>query len=335
MLQKKDFARASALLSVAQSGSNILAPVIAALLIISIGLPGIILLDTASFVIAILTLAVVVIPQPFKTELSEKAKGSLFQEALYGFRYIFGIPSLLGLQLTFFFGNLLSSFGGILFTPMVLARTANSAGVLATVQTVAGIGGVLGGVLLSIWGGPKRRIVGVISGWFLCFVGMLALGLAQGVIAWAVAIFFMDFFSPLINSSNQAIWQAKIPPEIQGKVFSARSLIAQVAGPFSMLIAGPLADWVFEPAMRTGGALTGALGPLFGVGSGSGMSLMIALMGLLGMVVAFTCYQVPVIRKVESIVPDFVQPTEPGPVETLPETVSSSEAAAAIVTLRE
>jgi DHA3 family macrolide efflux protein-like MFS transporter len=308
MLDKKHYARANALMSVAQSGSSILAPVFAALLMLSIGISGVILLDAISFLVAIITLALVAIPQPPRTELGEKSRSNLFQEAAFGFRYIFRIPSLLGLQLTFFFGNLLSNFAGVLYAPMILARTANSAGALATVETIFGIGGVLGGILLSIWGGPKRRVHGVIAGWFLSFVGLLALGLVNGVFAWSATAFFFAFVSPLIGSSNQAIWQAKIPPEIQGKVFSARMLIAQAAGPFSMLLAGPLADRLFGPAMMPGGALAGSLGPLFGVGVGSGMSLLLATAGLLGMVVAASCYLVPAIRNVETIVPDYQKP---------------------------
>lgn len=308
MLEKKHFARASALLSVADSASGILAPMIAAILIVTIGIPGIILLDAASFVLAIITLLVVKIPQPPKTELTKEASGNLLKEAGFGFRYIFRSPSLLGLQLTFFFGNLLATFGFIVSTPMILARTANNATTLGLVQSVGGIGGVLGGLLISIWGGPKRRIRGVIGGWFLAFAGMALLGFSQGVVLWAAAMFCIGFFLPLVNSSNQAIWQSKIPPEIQGKVFSVRRLIAQLSSPLSMLLAGPLADYFFEPGMLPGGVLAVIAGPFLGTGAGAGMSLMIFMMGLLGALVAFITYSIPSIRNVETIVPDFTIP---------------------------
>ena len=126
MLEKKHFARASALLSVAQNGSTILAPVIAAILIATIGIGGIFILDAASFLVAVGTLLGVSIPQPPATELGRRSHGNIFQEAGFSFRYILRIPSLLGLQLTFFFGNLLSIFGMVLMTPMILARTADS-----------------------------------------------------------------------------------------------------------------------------------------------------------------------------------------------------------------
>jgi DHA3 family macrolide efflux protein-like MFS transporter len=336
MLEKKHFARASALLSVADSASGIMAPVVAAILIVTIGIPGIILLDAISFVLAIITLLAVAIPQPPRTELSRKASGNLFQEAGFGFRYIFRNRSLLGLQLTFFFGNLLASFGFVVSIPMILARSGNNATVLGTVESVAGVGGVLGGILISIWGGPKRRIMGVIGGWFLTFAGMALLGFSQGPLLWAVAMFCVSFFLPLVNSSNQAIWQAKIPPEIQGKVFSVRRLIAQMASPLSMLLAGPLADSFFGPAMLSGGFLSGVFGPFLGVGPGAGMSLMILLMGLIGGAVAFITYSIPSIRNVETIVPDFVLPATsettdtavPPPIPVVATVTSRSEAPA-------
>ncbi|MEI6309057.1 MAG: MFS transporter [bacterium] len=327
MLEKKHFARASALLSVADSASGILAPMIAAILVVTIGIPGIILLDAVSFVLAIITLLAVKIPQPPKTELTKEASGNLLKEALFGFRYIFRSPSLLGLQLTFFFGNLLATFGFIVSTPMILARTANNATILGLVQSVGGIGGVLGGLLISIWGGPKRRIQGVIGGWFLSFAGMALLGFSQGAVLWAAAMFCVGFFLPLVNSSNQAIWQSKIPPEIQGKVFSVRRLIAQLSSPLSMLLAGPLADYFFEPGMLPGGVLAVIVGPFLGTGAGAGMSLMILMMGLLGALVAFITYSIPSIRNVETIVPDFILPLadEPAPPSSAEKVFPSSE----------
>ncbi|MCX5973807.1 MAG: MFS transporter [Coprothermobacterota bacterium] len=140
MLEKKHFARASALMSVAQSSSTILAPVFAAVLIVLIKISGIILLDAVSFLIAIVTLLLVIIPQPPKTKLAQKARSNLLREAAFGFIYIAKYPSLLGLQLTFFFGNLLAAFGNILSTPMILAHTSNNVTALATVETVAGLG---------------------------------------------------------------------------------------------------------------------------------------------------------------------------------------------------
>jgi len=110
---------------------------------------------------------------------------------------------------------------------------------------------------------------------------------------------------PLVNTSNQAIWQAKVAPDLQGRVFSARRLIAWFSNPIAPIIGGTLADYVLEPAMKTpGGALASAFGPLFGVGPGTGMSLLIAFCSVLALLVGLSGYFLPPIRDAETVLPD-------------------------------
>jgi hypothetical protein len=142
-------------------------------------------------------------------------------------------------------------------------------------------------------------------GWILASLGGLVLmGVGQSLLIWVIAAFIPAFISPTINSSNQAIWQAKVPPDIQGKVFSIRRMIAWFVNPVSALIVGPLADQVLEPAMNKGGALTGLFGGLVGVGPGAGMALIIIVSALGAAGVAFAAYFVPAIRNVEDLLPD-------------------------------
>jgi hypothetical protein len=132
----------------------------------------------------------------------------------------------------------------------------------------------------------------------------VTLALSSGLIVWATASFFGNFFLPIINGSNQAIWQAKVAPDVQGRVFSVRRLIAQVTGPVAMLVSGPLADRFFEPAMAQGGLLANGFGGLVGTGPGAGMALMFVLSGLLGLGIGLGGYLFPLVRNVESILSD-------------------------------
>ena len=125
---------------------------------------------------------------------------------------------------------------------------------------------------------------GVLLGWMLASLGgSIIFGLGRGLPVWIPAIFFGGLFSPLINGSNQAIWQAKVAPDLQGRVFSARRLIAWFTNPISPIIGGTLADFVLEPAMKaqTSG-LAQLLGPVFGTGPGAGMSLLMVICGIGG-----------------------------------------------------
>jgi MFS transporter, DHA3 family, macrolide efflux protein len=312
MLNKEQYARASGMMGLAESASGILAPPIAGALFVFIGLRGLLLIDIITFVFAISMLLLVFIPAPVVTEEGEKSRsGGFWREVSYGFTYIFQRPSLLGLQLVFFFINLTATFSFIVLAPMILSRTAEAGNgeiILGTVQSFAGIGGVVGSLLLSVWGGPKRRVHGVLLGMFASsLLGMFPLGFGLVPIFWMIGSFFSSFFIPILNGSNQAIWQAKVAPDIQGRVFSVRRLIAQITAPVAMLLAGPLADQVFEPAMMPGGSLSDVFGKLVGTGPGAGMALMFLISGVLGIIVSLGAYAFPAVRYAEDILPDHQQ----------------------------
>ena len=302
MIPKEHYGRANGMLSLADTASNIFAPILAGSLLGIIGVPGILMIDLATFVFAIGALLVVHIPQPRVTEEGKQAQGSLLKEAAFGFRYILSRPSLLALQLVFLIGNFVTGIPGAVQAAMVLANTSSNEKALAYVNSAGAIGGVVGGLVMSAWGGPKRRVHGVLMGWFICsLVGNVLMGFGRVIPVWAVAAFAGMFFVPIINGSNQAIWQAKVPPDLQGKVFSIRRLIAWFVSPLAMLVAGPLSDKVLEPAMRNPqSALATSLGPLIGTGPGRGMALLFIIGGVLACVVGLSGYTIRILREADT-----------------------------------
>ena len=307
MVPKAQYGRAAAMMSLADWGSGIFGPVLAGALIGVIGIGNILLIDITTFVVAILILLVSVIPKVPKSEEGLKNSGSIWQESLFGFKYIWKRPSLLGLQIMFFAGNLMGSLTNTLIAPMILGRTGNNAQLLGLVQSVGSAGGVVGALLISVWGGPKRRVNGVIFGWlFAGLLGQIFYGTNLGLPVWMAAAFIYNFFFPLLNSSNQAIWQSKVPPDLQGRVFSIRRLIAQITVPIAMLAAGPLADFVFEPALKNPlSNLSSAFGWLVGSGIGSGMALIVIFSGIGMASISLVAWLVPQIRNVDTILPDY------------------------------
>jgi len=304
MVPKEQLGRANGMMSLIEAGPNVVAPILAGALLPVVGLTGILGFDVITFVIAVLALVIVFIPQPERTAEGRAGEGGFLKEAAYGFQYIFARPSLLGLQLLFFTGNLFWGIAQTLIAPMILARTGNNSLALGMVQSAAAIAAVASGVAMSAWGGFKKRTYGVIFGWLLSSFGLILLGLGRALPIWVIAGAYMGLWTALINGSNQAIWQAKVAPDVQGRVFSARRLIAWFAQPISPIIAGTTADFLLEPAMRPGGALTGTFGGLFGTGPGAGMGLLISLMGVVTVAVALAAYFLPVIREAESLLPD-------------------------------
>lgn len=304
MIPKEQYGRANGMMSLIEMGPGVLGPMLAGAALPLIGLTGVLFLDVVTFVLAIVILLLVHIPQPPRTEEGAQGQGSILKEALYGFQYIFARRSLLGLQLVFFFGNL---FAGIAFTviaPMVLLRTGNDSVSLGFVQSAGAIGGVVGGVVMSAWGGFKRRVHGVLAGWIVSSIFLSLLGVGTSLPLWIAAMVLSTILVPLINGSNQAIWQAKVAPDVQGRVFSARRLIAWLTNPISPLIAGTLADYVLEPAMRTSSPLSLAFGWLVPPGPGAGMGLLIFFSALGGILAGLAGYFIHSIHHAEDILPD-------------------------------
>jgi DHA3 family macrolide efflux protein-like MFS transporter len=304
MVPKAHYARASAMLELAWSASSVLAPLLAGLLLGRIGIEGIMALDLLTFLFAIGTLLIVAVPQPARSSAASEAKGTIWKESGYGFRYIWKRPSLFGFMVLFAVGNLVDYAGFTLFAPMVLARTGGNELILGSVQSVGAIGGVVGGALLTMWGGSKRRIHGVLTGWALSSLGILLMGVGRGLPIWLVASFAYAFFEPFVNGSSQAIWQVKVAPDVQGRVFATQFLLSQITMPIAMLLVGPLADHIFEPAMMPGGSLADAFGWLVGLGPGAGMALLCVFAGLLATIIPLLGYTVPLVRDVEVLLPD-------------------------------
>jgi len=307
MIPKEQYGRANGLMSLLDSGPGILAPMLAGILLAIPNLNGmvwILMIDVATFFIAIGALLIVHVPQPEKTKEGQKESGNFWREASYGFTYIFKRPSLLGLQLIFFFGNVFSGIQWTVLTPMILARTSQNSLIFGSVQTAGAIGGVVGGLIMSAWGGFKKRVHGVLVGHILIGISGMLLGIATGLPLWIPAIVLVNLLVPLINSSNQSIWQSKVAPDVQGRVFSARRLIAWFAQPVTPIIGGTLADFVMEPAMQGTSGLSTTFSWLLGTGPGAGMGLLTVFACLGVTLVGMTGYFIPAIRNVETILPD-------------------------------
>jgi MFS family permease len=304
MLPKEHYGRANGMMSLIETGPGVLAPMLAGALLPWIGLTGILSLDVITFLFAILVLLFVQIPQPVRTAEGAQAQGNILREAAFGFRYIFARRSLLGLQLVFFFGNMCAGIVYTVLAPMILLRTGNDTISLGFVQSAGAIGGVMGGVAMSAWGGFKRRVHGVLAGWIVSGFFLSLVGLGTQLPLWVGALALSSLLVPLINGSNQAIWQSKVAPDLQGRVFSARMLIAWMTNPISPLIAGTLADFVLEPAMQVQGSLASTFGWLVPPGPGAGMGLLIFFGGLGGLLAGLAGYFASPVRNAEELLPD-------------------------------
>lgn len=283
MLSKGDYARAEGMLGSARALSGILAPIFAAALLGVVGLSGVMLIDLATFLFAFGTLLVIHVPQPTQTETGLQSRGNLWREIVFGFRYINEKKSLRALTALFMAAGIFLAIGATLMAPLVLGGTGNDESALAKVQSTGAVGGVVGAVILSLWGGTRKRIHNVlIGGAGACLLGILWLGLGGAVVLWAVGAFFFAFFEPFVEGGNLAIWQAKVPADVQGRVFSARHLLVQVPYLLGILAAGFLAE-------------------------GFAISHVLIAAGMLGALTFALGYAVQPLREAETLLPDAME----------------------------
>lgn len=301
MVPKRDYGRANAMLTTAQAASLVFSPIMAAVLLGVIDISGILAIDVITFLIALACLYAVPIPKPPASAEGAARRGSIWGQMAFGFSYIWERRPLLGLQLVIFVTNLVGTIGFTVLSPMILARTGNDATLLGTVMMVAGVGGVAGGVATAVWGVPHRKVRGLLAGLVVSGLGGIVVGLGRSLPLWAVGGFLYTVTWPLTNACNQAIWQSKVPPDLQGRVFATRGLIATVGTPISQVIAGPMADLALEPALMHA---TGIAAVLVGSGPGAGMAMMVLVSSILATLVGVVGYAFRSVREVETLLPD-------------------------------
>jgi MFS transporter, DHA3 family, macrolide efflux protein len=311
MVPQKQYIRANGLMSLLNDGPEVFGPLLAGGLYLIFGLEGILAINLLAFVLSIGALLFVEVPDPPHTPEGDLSHTRFIREIVYGIRYIFQRPGLLGLQLIFSTGNLFSgmALSVAALYPMILLRTGNDTQAIGIVQAAGALAAVLAGIYLTTWGGIKRPINAILLGWILSSLfGLMFLGAGQIFLIWLLAMVANSIFEPVVNVSMESFLQAKIPPDLQGRVFSASDFIAQVLIPVTPLLAGLFGDQIFEPAMAEGGALADTFGWLVGVGPGAGFGLLIFLCGIGSLLVGLSGYLVKEIRNLNREMPDYQRP---------------------------
>jgi MFS family permease len=304
LVAKESLGRANGLVQLGQAASEILAPASAGVLMGIIQLEGVILIDVGTFVFAVITLLLVRFPKPETSAHREPGRTALWHDLTLGWRYISARPGLKGLLLFFAVVNFLWGMVGALITPMILSWTSSDE--LGLIIAIAGAGMLAGSLLMSVWGGPRRRINGVLNLELLSGICFMLMGMRPSFWLVAAGAFGAHVTIAVVFGCNQAIWQSKVAPEVQGRVFATQQMLARAAAPLAYLLAGPLADQVFTPLLTVDGPLASGIGQILGTGSGRGIGLIFLLMGVVKVAVAVIGRWSPHIRKIEDELPDAI-----------------------------
>ncbi|MEM1278519.1 MAG: MFS transporter [Cyanobacteria bacterium P01_H01_bin.152] len=308
MVAPADYVRALSMTRATGSLAGIAVPAIAGVLYPTLGLGGILLINFVVVAFSLALLSGLKIPQPTQREgskLDAKTQGWasyvawLWTEVTFGLRYIWrsaGLRSLVVITTVFWAVQIL---GGAIFDPMILARSGGSAEVLGTIGTVWGIGGLGAAAWLSLRGGFRSNVRGMLVGSVGAGLAGIAFGLGRGLSIWLPAGFLMSIAFPLLSGSERALLTAAAPIDVQGRVFAARDLVNDTAEGTAMLLAGVLSDRLLEPAMQSSGPLPALFAPIVGTGAGSGMALLYVGSAIAMLLVGIIGFRTPQLRLIE------------------------------------
>jgi DHA3 family macrolide efflux protein-like MFS transporter len=246
MVPKENFSRIQGLNQMLQGGMSIASAPLGALLLAWLPMQGILAIDVVTAILAITPLFFFKIPQPVRaaSEQGAQVAPSYWQDLRAGFRYVWGWPGLMliGVMATVINFLITPAFS---LLPILVTKHFNGQAIqLATLESFSGVGFIAGGLILSAWGGFKRRILTSLTGLIAMGVGCLVMGLlpASAFVFAVGTMFYIGVINPIVNGPLLAAVQAAVAPELQGRVFTLINSMASAMSPIGLIIAGPIAD---------------------------------------------------------------------------------------------
>ncbi len=290
LVPKDKISNVSGLNSFSQNLITVFSPMLAAFFFAVGGLPLILLIDLTSFVLAFFVLLCYIsIPE----QIEQKKHSSPFEGIAQGFAFLRQEKGILYIMMTMALINFFSrlTYENIL-SPMILARSGGDSMALGAVNACMGIGGIAGGIIVSIKRESRCKATAIYVSAALSFLfGDLIMAVGKNVFWWSFAAAAASLPIPFIMANQNAILYRKIPTAMQGRVFAVRNAVQYSTIPVGIILGGYLADHVFEPFMGYGSAAAHALEKMVGSGAGSGMAAMFLCTGICGFAVSLlSCF---------------------------------------------
>lgn len=307
LVPKQHLSRASGMMQLAGSTTQLISPVLGGVLLGIIHIEGIILLDFATFFVSLITLFLVRFPEinTVKTyDTKQVGRNSLLREVTSGWTYITEREGLLGLLIFMVTNNFFFSIFSVLLTPFILSITSTN--ILGIIVSIGGIGSVASSLLISTWGGSQQLMYSLFGFQLLGGLCILFMGLYTSIPLLTLSMFLFSFGLPIIYGCNQVIWQRKVPPDLQGRAFAVRSLIGSLFRLVAYLVSGPLVEKIFQPLMISNSPIAVSIGKIIGTGTQAGMSLIFIVVGSCTMLTTIAAYQYPPLRLVQNELPDVI-----------------------------
>ncbi len=304
LVPKQHQGRANGLADLPQGVAAILSPLLATWLIGVIKLNGILLIDCLTFIPTLAILLSVRFPQLTQRTKTNEGQTNKFrkllQESIASWHYIKTRASLFKLWIFIILTYFTIGMFDISFWLLVIKF--GSVTKFGIVVSSAGCGMLAGSAAMSAWGGPKRRILGILNLTILqgFVIILLGLGIKLSLIIASIGVFIYQFADPIIMGSNRAIWQSRVPLELQGRVFSLQLMFQRGALIPAFIVAGVLVDHFFEPFLAQSLIIQNTLGPLIGSEPGTGICLFLIALGVSKVFLSGMLYRDSLLFHIES-----------------------------------
>lgn len=276
LVGKQNFVRANGILQSSNAATGILAPLIAGVVVLHYDIGVLLLIGLLMYVAAIPALSLTRIPHPEKNKELEQSR-SFIREINDAWSFLRVERDLLRLVVIFALFSFVISIAGILLKPLVLSFASASA--LGTVISIGGIGMLLGGLAVTMSGKGPTSIKEVMIVMTVAGLCMTMAGSRPMITLIAIATFLYSLTMPVVSSGIQTILQTRVPADLQGRMHATLTTVSFATMPFAYLIAGPLADYVFNPLMVEGGILASSVGRIIGAGEFRGLGLLYIVLG--------------------------------------------------------
>lgn len=303
LVPENQWDRGNAIRQMAFPLAGVVATSLAGLFFVWIGINGIIMIDLASFLVAVTAVLLVVIPKPERSVEGLAASGNWWRELKAGLRYFVQRRQLLVLVLYLTFINFLLNGPLSLDIPYLLSKTADEK-ITGSLMGLMSLGAFMGAVLIALRGKIHRRVITMLGGLLISALMFLVLGTSNRPWMLGASLFLLMIPLPVMNTLVISLLQAKTPPDMQGRIFSTFWQLGYLGSTASFLLTGQLVDQWLEPMVGTAGWKFWI--PLVGDQPGSGMGLLLVGTGLLMLISTVIMLAMRPIRTMEQFLPDYL-----------------------------
>ncbi len=282
------------------SSGSMLGPILGAGALFLLEMKGVLLLDFVTCFASVTTLLYVRFPKrSFK-----KREETFTKELVGGWRYIMKRRSLVVMVVFFIVANTLMSLITVVFTPLAIAVSNESQ--LGLVLAANATGLVVGSLIISLWGGTKRRADGMVGFLILTAVSMVIMGMRPSPIFVGIGLFMFGLSIAFVDTHWQIMIQSKVGLELQGRVFSINQMLVSIFRPLAMLMAAPICDHLLTPFMEGDSKVSQVFRTMLGNDSTRGMGLLLIITGGILFIWSILGMGYKPLRRMEDYLPDAI-----------------------------